>query len=505
MSTTLKNFARGCLHKIGLTPIRQSALYDKSLLERELAAMHAHSIVSTASADGIMLHCNARFQEALGYSEAEIVGKEISVLYADVDYGRFAEIRDTLAQGTSWSGEQPLKHKNGNTVWVSATIYPIMDDAGNHIKSISIRTDITDSKHVQSEKDMYRALHMMQDEIFLLCTTDLRYVYMNEAAMRRFDWSAADFAGKTMMTAHPDFDRASFEDKVRPLLQGDVTEVRFIEDLCGETYENTIQLMRTANGKERFACIRHNVSERVALDKAKDEFTATVSHELRSPLTSIKGGIGLVLSGATGELSDKARNLLEIAHRNSERLVLIVNDMLELDKIAAGQMVFEMRHHDAGKLFSEALMANESYLAQYGVRVVTKGLEDAHHIYCDPDRMLQVLNNLLSNAAKFSHRGGEVHAILDTSEQGVHITVQDFGVGIPKSAQATIFDRFTQAKTGEIERRGTGLGLSIVKAIVEHHYGNVELKSLEGEGTTFRIFVPHHRPKQGSTGLKRAS
>ncbi len=504
MSISLKHLATTCLRKIGLQPIQARDLYDKSLLERELAAMHDHSIVSTASADGIMLHCNARFEEALGYAQADLIGKEISVIYAEVDYERFTEIRDTLAEGQSWSGEQRLKHKNGANVWVRTTIYPVMDDAGNHIKSISIRTDITDSKHVQSEKDMYRALHMMQDEIFLLGTKDLRYVYMNEAAMRRFDWSAQDFEGKTMMTAHQDFDRERFEAEVGPLLEGDVTEVRFNEDLDGETYENTVQLMRTADGKERFACIRHNVSERVALDKAKDEFTATVSHELRSPLTSIKGGIGLVLSGATGELTDKARNLLEIAHRNSERLVFIVNDMLELDKIAAGKMVFEMREHDAGKLFSEALMANESYLAQYGVKVVTKGLEDTHQIYCDPDRMLQVLNNLLSNAAKFSNRGGEVHAILDTSAEGVHITVQDFGVGIPKAAQATIFDRFTQAKNGEMERRGTGLGLSIVKAIVEHHHGTVELESQEGEGTTFRIFVPHSTP-QGSTGLKRAS
>lgn len=504
MSISLKHLATTCLRKVGLQPIEQRDLHDTSLLERELAAMHDHSIVSTASADGIMLQCNKRFEEALGFSEEELLGKEISVIYADVDYERFTEIRDTLSDGQSWSGEQRLKHKNGANVWVRTTIYPVMDNAGNHIKSISIRTDITDSKHVQAEKDMYRALHMMQDEIFLLGTKDLRYVYMNEAAMRRFGWSAQDFEGKSMMTAHSDFDRDAFEREVRPLLKGDMAEVRFDEVLDGETFENTVQLMRTADGKERFACIRHNVSERVALDKAKDEFTATVSHELRSPLTSIKGGIGLVLSGATGELSDKARNLLEIAHRNSERLVFIVNDMLELDKIAAGKMVFEMRDHDAGKLFSEALMANESYLAQYGVKVVTKGLEDTHQIHCDPDRMLQVLNNLLSNAAKFSNRGGEVHAILDSTADGIHITVQDFGVGIPKAAQATIFDRFTQAKNGEMERRGTGLGLSIVKAIVENHQGRVELESQEGEGTTFRIFVPHPTP-EGSTSLKRAS
>lgn len=504
MSSTLKILAHRCLRMIGLTTLHRDSRDETSLLERELAGMHAHSIVSTASADGIILHCNTRLQEALGYSEAELIGKEASILYADVDYSRFAEIRDTLIKGISWSGEQPLKHKNGTTVWVRTTIYPVMDNAGNHVKSISVRTDITESKHVQSEKDMFRALQLMQDEIFLLSTDDLGYVYMNQAAMKRFEWSAADFEGETMTTAHPEFDRASFENEVGPLLTGDVAEVRFTETLNDEVFETAVQLMRTANGKQRFACIRHNVSERVALDKAKDEFTATVSHELRSPLTSIKGGIGLVLSGATGQLSDKARNLLEIAHRNSERLVLIVNDMLELDKIAAGKMVFEMREHDASKLFAEALMANESYLAQYDVNVVTKGLDTAHHVHCDPDRMLQVLNNLLSNAAKFSHRGGEIHAILDTTNDGIQITIQDFGVGIPKSAQATIFDRFTQAKNGEMERRGTGLGLSIVQAIVEHHSGSVTLHSQEGEGTAFHIFIPHAN-KQGSTGLKRAS
>jgi signal transduction histidine kinase len=178
--------------------------------------------------------------------------------------------------------------------------------------------------------------------------------------------------------------------------------------------------------------------------------------------------------------------------------------MLELDKIAAGKMVFDMHNQDASQLFAEALSANESYLAQYGVTVVTKGLETPCDIYCDPDRMLQVLNNLLSNAAKFSSRGGEIHAALKPMANGVQISVQDFGVGIPKAAQATIFERFTQAKNGAIERRGTGLGLSIVKAIVEHHNGHVELDSAEGKGTTFHIFLPH-AARSGAAGLRKAS
>lgn len=504
MKIKLNRFIRLCLRKIGLTPIHSGFLNDKSRMAHERAAMHAHSIVSTATADGILLGCNARFQDTLGYKESELVGREIGDIYADVNSSMFTEIRDMLKHGESWSGEQRLKHKNGSTVWVRATICPILDSDGTHVKTISIRTDITASKQSQSEKDMYRALHMMQDEIFVLEASDLRYAYMNVAAMRRFGWTTADFTGKTLMAAHPDFDRTAFEQEVRPLLDGAVNEVRFMEALGGDTFENTVQLMQGPDGSARFACIRHNISERVALEKAKDEFTATVSHELRSPLTSIKGGIGLVLSGATGELSEKTRNLLEIAHRNSERLVLIVNDMLELDKIAAGKMIFEMRDYDAGQLFSEALIANDSYLAQYGVKVVPKGFDAGLKVHCDPDRMLQVLNNLLSNAAKFSRSGDEVHAVLEATDKGVVMSVQDFGVGIPKSAQSTIFERFTQAKNGRTEQRGTGLGLSIVKAIVDHHNGQVVLESDEGQGTTVQVILPHPAT-EGSNGLKKAS
>ena len=505
MNAMLENIWLAGLRKVGLQPVKTLAQDEAVCMTHERAAVHAHSIVSTATADGILLHCNELFERALGYTQAELVGREVGEIYASDDVEMFHEIRELLRRGQNWSGEQRLKHKNGKIVWVRATIYPILDAAGAHVKTISIRTDITDSKQSRSERDIYRALHTMQDEIFMVDTEALKYEYMNEAAKKRFGWTDADFIGQTLTSADPNFDSDAFNDAVRPLLDGEECEVRLMETLDGETFESTIQLMQAPDGNARFACIRHNVSERVALERAKDEFTATVSHELRSPLTSIKGGLGLVLSGATGELTDKTRNLVEIAHRNSERLVLIVNDMLDLEKMAAGKMVFEMRDYDARQLFSEALDANDSYLAQYGVTVAKRGFDSAPMIHCDPDRMLQVLNNLLTNAAKFSPRGGEVHAILENTKEGVILSVQDFGAGIPKAAQATIFERFSQAKNSRTEQQGTGLGLSIVKAIVDHHKGSVTLASEEGKGTTIRICLPHLVTTEDTPALRKAS
>lgn len=462
-----------------------------SLLDPRMDAVNAHAMVSILDKDGRFEQVNDLFLDTFGYDESEIIGARARILYIETAESTFDKIHSTLKSGRCWNGDQLLQRKDGTPVWTRSTIYPLFDSDGHHIKSMTVRTDITDNKKMRSELDMYAALDLFEDAMFMFTTDTLQITYMNRAAMAQWGGTKEDVIARVPMATNPRFDADRFRAAAAPLLAGEVSEVVYVTHAYDNPFEVTLRLTTTADGARRFVTVERDIAERLALEEAKNAFTATVSHELRSPLTSIKGGIGLVLSGAAGIMPDKARSLLEIAHRNADRLVLIVNDMLDLEKIGAGQMTFDMRPFSAATLIEETLSANEAYLQKYGVHVQTSGVDTSAAVTCDPDRMLQALGNLLTNAAKFSVQGGEVRLALDLSEDEVTFSVSDDGVGIPAEDQATIFERFTQAKSADRARTGgTGLGLSIVKAIVENHDGRIDMTSHEGQGTTFRLVLP---------------
>lgn len=234
-----------------------------------------------------------------------------------------------------------------------------------------------------------------------------------------------------------------------------------------------------------------DISERMAIETAKSEFISIVSHELRTPLTSIKGAIGLVRAGATGEISAKSRDILDIAYNNSGRLEKLINDILDLEKIGSGKMTFEMLTIDLAMLIWETTHTNKGYADKYGITFNVSGVDTAALVYGDKDRLMQVMDNLLSNAVKFSREGDRVDITLSPEESMYVIAVKDYGNGIPVSAQPTIFEKFTQADSSDQRKKGgTGLGLSIAKAIVERHDGAVWFTSEANAGTTFFVELP---------------
>ncbi|WP_056030934.1 cell wall metabolism sensor histidine kinase WalK [Loktanella sp. 3ANDIMAR09] len=231
-----------------------------------------------------------------------------------------------------------------------------------------------------------------------------------------------------------------------------------------------------------------------------DDFVATVSHELRTPLTSVKGALGLALSGASGPITDQTRKLLDIAHRNVGRLMLLVNDILDLEKMSSGNMSFDMVPTDLRTVIDAACEANTDFAKGYGVNVSCDVPDHPAMALLDADRMHQVMTNLISNACKFSHKGGTISIVLTTLGNGSHkIQVSDKGIGIPADALETIFERFNQAGSIHRNRSGsTGLGLAIVKTIVEAHDGSISLSSTQDRGTTVTITLSGVAP--GSEG-----
>jgi PAS domain S-box-containing protein len=234
-----------------------------------------------------------------------------------------------------------------------------------------------------------------------------------------------------------------------------------------------------------------DISERKRMDRLKDEFVSTVSHELRTPLTSISGSLGLLLGGAAGTLPDGAVRLLSIAHSNSKRLVRLINDILDIEKIESGQVVFNFRRIDVHALAEQVIEANRAYADGFGVTVCLEATSQAGDVSADPDRLAQVVTNLLSNAIKFSPQGGEVVVATEQFGDLIRISVRDHGTGIPAEFKPRVFEKFAQADaTDARQKTGTGLGLSIVQQIVARLGGQVSFDDADGGGTVFRVDLP---------------
>ena len=226
--------------------------------------------------------------------------------------------------------------------------------------------------------------------------------------------------------------------------------------------------------------------ETQAPDSRVRDYISMIVHEFRTPLTSLLGSLGLIQSGFGGALQEKVASLVNVAHRNAEKLKLMVNDLLDLSKAESGQIQLEFLTVDIVALAREALKVNEPYAAEYGVQFRMDDRVGRAHVHADAMRLEQVLTNLLSNAAKFSPEGGVVDIIVERCGVHIRVAVRDRGPGIPKEKQDQVFQKFVQIRSLDgPEKHGTGLGLSICKLIVEHHGGRMQIESELGSGSTF--------------------
>jgi PAS domain S-box-containing protein len=234
-----------------------------------------------------------------------------------------------------------------------------------------------------------------------------------------------------------------------------------------------------------------DISERLRIEGLKDEFVATVSHELRTPLTSIAGALSLLVNDSSGTLPARAMRLLTIAHGNSQRLVRLVNSILDMEKIESGKVVFVLKRVEVRSLVERAIEANRSYADGYGVRIRLDAASAAGDMRGDPDWLLQVVTNLLSNAVKFSPPGEEVVVAIENRNRTIRISVRDHGHGVPEDFKPRIFEKFAQADASDARQQGgTGLGLSIVKQIVTRLGGEVGFDDAPGGGAIFHVELP---------------
>jgi signal transduction histidine kinase len=273
---------------------------------------------------------------------------------------------------------------------------------------------------------------------------------------------------------------------VRP--GGRITEVRGYPVLGGgrvTTYTDITEQRQLADE------LRKRLAEREQIASLKNEFVAVVSHELRTPLTSISGSLELLDGGVGGPLPPDAKEMVGVAFHNSERLIKLVNDILDIEKIESGRVTFEIEPCPLAPLIERAVSETAPYGDNLHVHFELHTPAKDAMALVDSDRFIQVVTNLLSNAAKFSPKDGTVTVALVRGEGGLRVSVTDCGSGIPEEFQQRIFEKFAQADGADNRRlAGSGLGLAIVKNIVDRLGGTVSFETQEGRGTTFFVDLP---------------
>lgn len=248
---------------------------------------------------------------------------------------------------------------------------------------------------------------------------------------------------------------------------------------------------KVIDGDILFTGVLRDITEQKKINRIKDEFISTVSHELRTPLTAIKGSLELITKGMNIDLPEQAISMLDIANRNVNRLLTLINDILDVSKLESGEFVFNIEPINLNQFINETIELNQEYAKKHHTFFKDISSTDDFIIHADKDRLVQVMSNLLSNAAKYSPSDVPVEIFTSYVNNLVRIHIKDYGPGIPKDFQEKLFDKFTQSDSGDTRQvGGTGLGLSISKMIIEKLGGSIGFKTIENKETTFYFELP---------------
>ncbi|MCK8499678.1 ATP-binding protein [Myxococcus fulvus] len=332
-----------------------------------------------------------------------------------------------------------------------------------------------------------------------------RLLELNPTAEKVFRLTAAQAVGREFLAlALPASLPAGKREEVSAALGETSSVATRLESPClradGSMFPAELTLVRVpGEGPARFTAFVRDITERKEVERMKNEFVSTVSHELRTPLTSIRGSLGLLEGGIVGEVPEPALEMVRIARSNTERLIRLINDILDLEKMEAGMLELKLASLDARELVEATLSGLKGVADAAGV-VLRADVEESPRVRGDRDRLIQVLTNLVSNAVKFSAGGAEVVVrVLPEVPGRVRFSVVDSGPGIPEEQKDRLFARFQQLDGSDSRSKGgTGLGLAISQAIVNQHGGGIEVLSALGKGSTFTFTLEAARPVSGS-------
>jgi PAS domain S-box-containing protein len=476
---------------------------EQEALTRAIVKDAADGILTIDSA-GNILSFNRTAEHIFGYSADEVLGNNINMLMPEPFH---SEHNDYLQKYLT-SGQKKIigvgrevsgKRKGGEIFTMDLAVSEVNLSQARRIFSGIVR-DISKRKQVeealrQSEERFDLAIRGANDGLW---DWDLKHqtVYFSPRWKVMLGYTEEEILNtpeEWRKRIHPDDLNRVMED-IKRCLDGHTTHYQNEHRMLHKhghylwVLDRGIAQRDEQGNPYRMVGILSDISKHKKMDQLKSEFVSTVSHELRTPLTSIRGSLGLIAGGVTGPLPDQAKELIDIAYKNTGRLLTLINDILDIEKIQSGKMDFNFKQQALMPLIQQAIEANAAYASQYHVNFrLISGLPGAM-VNVDADRLIQVMSNLLSNAAKFSHAGGNIDIKLSRNNNDFRVAISDHGVGIAESFHEQIFQKFTQADSSDTRHKGgTGLGLNISRSIIESMHGEIGFNSKIGAGTTFHI------------------
>ena len=446
-----------------------------------------------------LVYVNEGVCRHLGYRREELIGQHPSVVFADRDAARLEGEYQALMQGEA-GGESTFAHmrrKDGSTLPAEISREIVRTAGGSYI--VGIARDISARlKAEQALRESERRLGLALDSSGLaLFDWDLRSGLVHLGA----EWGeivggapepSVTPIDKLQELVHPN-DLPALREQLRRVLKGEIERYRVehrVRNLRGDWVwiESVAEVSERddAGRALRVTGTNGDISARKALAEMKSVFVASVSHELRTPLTGLIASLELLREGAAGELEPMARDFVMRAHANGERLSSLINDVLDLERADSGRLRLNLERLDAAALLKEAAQLDAAYAARFHVRLAVDAAPGLA-LTADQRRVLQVISNLISNAAKFSPPDSEVRLAARVQGDRIVMSVRDQGPGIPDEFKPRLFGRFEQAAHG---KGGTGLGLAVCKSLVERMGGRIWCDSAAGKGTTFLFELP---------------
>jgi PAS domain S-box-containing protein len=398
---------------------------------------------------------------------------------------------DALASGADYDIESRVVHPNGAVRHLKSVARTTRDAGGRATRMLGVTFDITERKHADEQ---FRLAIEAAPAGMLLMDRNGSIVLVNAQIEKLFGYPRSELLGRPIEILVPERLRTNIPDFRKGSFSAPATRTVDFFGLRKDGSEVPIEIglnpLPTPEGEFILSSIA-DISPRLEIDRIRNEFVSTVSHELRTPLTSIRGSLGLLQSGAMGALPESAAAMVSIAYKNSGRLVRLINDILDIGTIDAGKLTLQMSIVPLAVLLQQSVEANAGFAEKCAVRFLLEPVSASDRVMADPDRLMQVVANLLSNAAKFSPPGAEVRIRVRSGPATFRIEVEDSGAGIPEEFKAHIFEKFAQADAFATRRsEGTGLGLSIARKLVEAMGGSIGFTSEVDHGTVFYVELP---------------
>jgi len=454
--------------------------------------------------EGTYLGCNKLFAADTGLSSAtDVLGKTDFELpwKKQADSYRASDLSVIGTGQPNLAFQHSVIDAHGNFIWLEMNKIPLTNHADEIIGILGTYHNITEHKKAlesvkQSAERLNKAQRIAHIGSWEWYPKQDQMSFSDEA-YRLFAFNSHDEV-KTLqqsLTRIHESDRALVQEKRQIAASAQQSYTLEYQVMLPDGGQRTLlEQCEVVKEESKVIATMLDITERKKIDQMKNEFISTVSHELRTPLTSIRGSLGLLLGGVLGELSPKVNEFISLANKNTERLLLLINDILDIEKIESGKMQYHFSYLNVQEFLQHAIDTHQGYADEHQIKLILNlnHLNKESHLYGDSDRLMQVMSNLLSNAIKFSPSGETVEISLDQKENSTQINVTDHGPGIPQSFHEQLFDKFTQSDSSDTRQvGGTGLGLHITKAIVEQHGGNIGFVTEEGAGTTLFVDLPN--------------